>query len=405
MSAPVSKVQSVRVSGPLASYAAGFRGSLADAGYTPLSAVVQLRLMAHVSRWLESERLEVGDLSLERVEGFLLARREAGYTGLRTSEAMVPLLGFLRASGVVPPLVPVAAGSAIEVLLASFSRYLLSERGLAASTAAAYVARVDRFIAGCAADRDVGLITAADVTRAVLEETVTRSVGSVQFFVASVRAFLRFCSLEGLIEVDLSAAAPSITGRRSEVLPQGITREDAAAFLASCDRSQAIGRRDHAVLVILLRLGLRAVEVARLRLDDIDWRAGQMVIRGKGEREESLPVPAEVGVSIADYLRNGRPGTTRREVFLTVCAPLTGLTRGSVSSIVRRACISAGVPSIGAHRLRHALACDMVAAGASLPEIGQVLRHRQLSSTAIYAKTDVAQLRSLALAWPGGESL
>ena len=177
MSAPVSKVQSVRVSGPLASYAAGFRGSLADAGYTPLSAVVQLRLMAHVSRWLESERLEVGDLSLERVEGFLLARREAGYTGLRTSEAMVPLLGFLRASGVVPPLVPVAAGSAIEVLLASFSRYLLSERGLAASTAAAYVARVDRFIAGCAADRDVGLITAADVTRAVLDETVTRSVG------------------------------------------------------------------------------------------------------------------------------------------------------------------------------------------------------------------------------------
>ena len=219
----------------------------------------------------------------------------------------MPLLRFLRARGVVPPLVPVAAGSAIEVLLAAFSRYLLSERGLAVSTAAAYVARVDRFITGCAAEGDVSLITAADVTRAVLEETVTRKVGSVQFFVVAVRAFLRFCSLEGLIEVDLSAAAPSITGRRSQVLPQGIKREDATAFLASCDRSQAIGRRDHAVLLILLRLGLRAVEVARLRLDDIDWRAGQMVIRGKGEREESLPVPAEVGESIADYLQNGRP--------------------------------------------------------------------------------------------------
>lgn len=405
MSTPVSKVEFVRVSGPLASYAAGFRESLADTSYTPLSAVVQLRLMAHVSRWLEAERLEVGDLSPERVESFLLARRQVGYTGLRTSEAMVPLLRFLRASGVVPVPVPVAAGSAIEVLLAAFSRYLLSERGLAASTAAAYLARVDRFITGCAAEGDVSVITAADVTRAVLAETVTRKVGSVQFFVVAVRAFLRFCSLEGLMEVDLSAAAPSITGRRSQVLPQGIKREDATALLASCDRSQATGMRDHAVLLILLRLGLRAIEVARLRLDDIDWRAGQMVIHGKGEREESLPLPAEVGESIADYLQNGRPNATRREVFLTVCAPLAGLTRGSVSLIVRRACVRAGVTPIGAHRLRHALACDMVAAGASLPEIGQVLRHRHLSSTTIYAKTDVVQLRSLALPWPGGESL
>ena len=149
-------------------------------------------------------------------------------------------------------------------------------------------------------------ITAADVTGAVLAETVTRKVGSVQFFVVAVRTFLRFCGLEGLIEVDLSAAAPSITGRRSPVLPQGIKREDTTALLASCDRRQAIGRRDHAVLLILLRLGLRAVEVARLRLDDIDWRAGQLVVRGKGEREESLPLPAEGGESVADYLRNGR---------------------------------------------------------------------------------------------------
>ena len=405
MRTPVSKVEYVRVSGPLASYAAGFTESLADAGYTALSTVVQLRLMAHVSRWLDAEGLEVGDLNAERVEEFLLVRREAGYTGLRTSEAMVPLLRFLRASGAAPTPVPVAPSSAAEVLLASFSRYLLSERGLAVSTAAAYAARADRFLTGCAAEGDVSRITAADVTRAVLEETVTRKVGSVQFFVVAVRTFLRFCSLEGLIEVDLSAAAPSITGRRSPVLPQGIKPEVAAALLAACDRSQIVGKRDHAVLLILLRLGLRAIEVARLRLDDIDWRAGQVVIRGKGERQESLPLPAEVGESLAGYLQDGRPVSGQREVFLTVCAPLAGLTRESVSLIVRRACVRAGVPSIGAHRLRHALACDMVTAGASLPEIGQVLRHRHLSSTTIYAKTDVVQLRGLALPWPGGESL
>ncbi len=405
MSTAVSRVFPVRVSGPLASFAVGFKEFLAESGYTPLSAAVQLRLMAHVSRWLEAEHCDVRDLNAQRAEEFLLARREAGYTGLRTSEAMVPLFGFLRMSGAVPPLVSVLPSSAIEVLLASFNRYLLSERVLATSTAAAYVARVDRFLAGCAWDGDVSRLSAADVTRAVLEETVTRKVGSVQFFVVAVRAFLKFCSLEGLIDLDLSAAAPSITGRRSHVLPQGIKPEDATALLVSCDRSQIIGRRDHAVLLILLRLGLRSIEVARLRRDDIDWRAGQMVIRGKGGCEESLPLPAEVGESVVSYLHNGRPVSGSREVFLTLCAPLVALKRGSVSLIVRRACLRAGIAPMGAHRLRHALACDMVAAGASLPEIGQVLRHRHLSSTAIYAKTDVVQLRSLALPWPGGASL
>lgn len=406
MSAPFSKVDYVPVSGALASYAAGFIQSLTDSGYTALSSVVQLRLMAHVSRWLEAERLTVGDFNAERVDEFLLVRREAGYSGLRTNVAMVPLLRFLRASGAAPAPAAVVASSPVEVLLASFRRYLLSERSLAASTAAAYVAKAERFLMGSVTDGDVSGLTAADVTRAVLDESVTRQVGSVQYFVVAVRAFLKFCSLEGLVDVDLSAAAPSITGRRSQVLPRGITHEDASALLASCDRTKTIGRRDHAVLLILLRLGLRAGEVARLRLDDIDWRAGQIVVRGKGDRHESLPLPAEVGESLADYVQNSRPDTVLREVFLTVCAPLVALKRSSVSLIVGRACTHAGVTPMGAHRLRHALACDLVAAGASLPEVGQILRHRNLSSTSIYAKVALVQLRDLALPWPAdGESL
>lgn len=404
MSTPTSRVAPVWVCGPLASYADSFKESLGEKGYTALSTVNQMRLIGHLSNWLEDEQLAVGDLNATRVEEFLLVRRTAGYRAMRTSEAVAPLLEFLRASGVLPEPAAMVPKSAAEFILASFGRYLLSERALATSTAAAYVARVDRFLAGCAADGDLSKVTAGDVTRAVLDESATRSVGSVQFFVVAVRSFLRFCRQEGLIDVDLSAAAPTMTGRRRPLLPQGIGRRDAQALLASCDRRQAIGRRDHAVLSILIRLGLRAGEVARPRLEDIDWRVGQIMVRGKGGRFDSLPVPAEVGESVAGYLHRGRPDTTRREVFLTVIAPLAGLTRGSVSTIVRAACARAGVAPIGAHRLRHALAWDMVAAGTPLPEIGQVLRHRHLSSTAIYAKVDIAQLRTLALPWPGGES-
>lgn len=310
------------------------------------------------------------------------------------------LLSFLSARGELPSAPPTAPKTATDLVLASFHRYLLQERGLATSTAAAYVTRTGRFLTGCAADGDLSKFTAGDVTRAVLGESTTRSVGSVQFFVVAVRSFLRFCCVQGLVEVDLSGAALRMTGRRYSSLPQGIGRREAAALLASCDRRRVVGRRDYAVLMTLLRLGLRAGEVATLTLDDVDWRAGQIVVHGKGRRVESLPLPNEVGEAIAGYLQRGRPDTTRREVFLTVAAPLAGLKRGSVSLIVRRACVRAGVSPIGAHRLRHTVACDMVAAGAPLPEIGQLLRHHNMSSTAIYAKVDLAQLRGLALPWP-----
>lgn len=402
MSAAKSRVAPVSVLGPLARYAPGFTDYLTDKGYTALSRVNQLRLVGHLSNWLTEKRLGVNDLNSAHVEEFLLVRRAAGYRAMRTSEALLPLLDFLRASGVVFEPAEAASKSAVELVLDSFGGYLLSERALAASTAAAYLVRVDRFLAGCAADGDLSKVTAGDVTRAVLDESRTRSVGSVQFFVVAVRAFLRFCCQEGLVDVDLSAAAPAMTGRRTPVLPRGIGRRDVQALLASCDRRQATGRRDHAVLLLLIRLGLRAGEVARLRLEDIDWHTGQIMVRGKGGRQDLLPLPVDVGESVAGYLQRGRPKTVRREVFLTVIAPLAGLTRGSVSTIVRAACLRTGVAPIGAHRLRHTLACDMVAAGTPLPEIGQVLRHRHLSSTTIYAKADIVGLRTLALPWPGG---
>jgi integrase len=238
----------------------------------------------------------------------------------------------------------------------------------------------------------------------VLGQAGTGALGSTQFFVVALRAFLRFCFIQGLVPVDLSAAALTATGRRRPGLPKGISRAEAMALLDSCDRRTSIGRRNYAVLLVLLRLGLRAGEVAALRLGELDWRAGEIVVHGKGHRIDRLPLPVDVGEAIAAYLRRGRPRSTHREVFLRSVAPLAALSRRGVSLIVQRACVRAGLTPVGAHRLRHTLACDMVRAGVPLPEISQVLRHHSLVSTAIYARVDVDQLRTLAQPWPSAEA-
>lgn len=400
MSGPTSKVAEVRVPGPLAPFTAAFKSALLDTGYTPLSAVIQLRLMVHLSRWLQARGLSAVDLSDERAEEYIADRRAAGYRGLVTRRALTPLLDLLTAVGARPV---AAAVESVRVppLLASFERYLLAERGLAPCTVEAYVARAGRFVAEYTVDGDVSTVTAADVTGAVLAEYAAKSVGAGQYYVAAVRSLLRFCLMEGLVSADLSAAALAVTGRRSSLLPKGISAEDGRALLRSCDRRRVVGRRDYAVLLILLRLGLRAGEVARLRLEDIDWRAGQIVVRGKGRRDERLPLPAEVGAAIAAYLRRGRPAVAVREVFVSAIAPWSALARGSVSLIVRRACHRAGITPMGAHRLRHGLACAMVRKRIPLAQIGQVLRHRSPITTAGYARVDVDQLRTLARPWPG----
>jgi integrase len=211
-----------------------------------------------------------------------------------------------------------------------------------------------------------------------------------------------FCFVEGLLGVDLSQAALVVRGRRASFLPRGISRADARALLDCCDRRRALGRRDYALLLVLLRLGLRRGEVAALTLEDIDWRAGELVVHGKGGREDRLPLPADVGAAIAGYLRRGRPASARRELFLQARAPYAPIAAGTVASTVRRACRRAGIPEVGSHRLRHTMACEMVGAGVPLVRIGQVLRHRSLQSTAIYARVDIDRLRQLAAPWPGG---
>lgn len=402
MGNPKIKVEMVRVPGPLAPYASEVESNLTEQGYTPWTRVAHLRLMAHLSRWLQAQQLDVADLSWERIEAYLEQRRSCGHKGFCSRRSLTPMLGTLASLGLLPVEEPPAPASRIDVLLGGFARYLSEERGLASCTVQAYLSRARRFLTDYSDDGDLRGLTSADVTGAVLRESAAVSAGSVQYFVAALRSLLRYGHVAGLIEADLSGAALPVTGRRRSSLPKGISPADAAALLRSCDRRTAVGRRDYAIILTLLRLGLRSCEVAALRLEDLDWRAGQLLVHGKGRRVEQLPIPADVGAAVTVYLRRARPETTRREVFLTTRAPRTGLAAVGVSFIVRRASVRAGLTPFGAHRLRHSLACEMVRAQVPLGEIAQVLRHDAASSTALYARVDVDQLRAVAQPWPGG---
>jgi integrase/recombinase XerD len=221
--------------------------------------------------------------------------------------------------------------------------------------------------------------------------------------VSNLRGLLRFLFLEGLMPADLTAAVPKVASWQCASLPRALPAEHVARLLASCDRTTAVGRRDFAILVMLSRLGVRACEVARLRLADIDWRAGELIVRGKQNRDERLPFPTDVGDALVDYLRDGRPAWKDPHVFLTARAPFRPLTggAGAIGQVVRSACQRSGLDPVGVHRLRHTVATEVLRAGAPLEEIASLLRHRRYATTVIYAKVDWERLRELARPWPG----
>ena len=396
----------VKVIGPLAPCVTGFRAELEAQGYRPNAVSDQLRLMAHVSRWLADRGLDHGDLTPDRVKEFLVARRAAGYVLWLSPKGVAPMLAYLRRLAIVPVAKPVVATSPAEHLLERYRVYLVEERGLAAGTVASnlHVARL--FLATRSRMPGPGLeeLTASEVIEFLLEECRHRSTGSAKYVVTGLRSLLRFCYLEGTMLKPLADAVPAVASWRLASLPRALDPGDVAALLKSCDRRTAFGRRDFAVLTLLVRLGLRSGEVAGLRLDDIDWRRGELVVRGKGPKEERLPIPADVGVAVTAWLRRGRPRCAVREVFTRIRAPHQGLTSGGVSAIVPAACKRAGVVEVRAHRLRHTAATEMLRAGAGLTEIGQVLRHQSVLTTSIYAKVDRSSLRALAKPWPASDA-
>jgi len=394
----------VRVTGPLARYADGFRADLAGQGYVAGSADRNLRTMAHVSRWMQDRGLSAGQLSIARLEEFLQARRREGYHHALSIRAVMPLACYLRRAGVAAVPGEPAAGGALGFLAAQYCGYLVSERAVTAPVAGQYTRLAREFLAACGQPGGPGLagLSAAWVTDYVVAQCRGRPPGSAKFVVTALRSLLRFLFLAGHTRCQLASAVPAVAHWGAGSLPRALSPQTVAALLASCDDATLAGRRDRAILALLARLGLRAGEVAGLELGDLDWAAGEISVRGKGGRRERLPLPADVGEALVAYLRGGRPRTGCRKVFLRLNAPIQGLTVPAVTAVVYRACARAGLPEAGAHRLRHSAASAMLAGGGTLTEVGQVLRHVRLGTTAIYAKIDRAALRGLARPWPGG---
>jgi len=376
------------VKGPLAPYAEGFREHLLGQGYSWGSVAHQIHLMAHLSRWLEARGLGPAALDQRLAGQFLAARRADGYAALRSARAVAPLLGYLRGLGaVLPPRMPVPQTPA-DRLAVRFGEYLARERGLAGESVRSYTGVARRFLAEAGPGDDGGAegLTAADVTGFVRRECARRGVASAKATVTGLRSLLRFLYLDGQVSVPLTGAVPSAACWQPAALPRAVSPAGLARLVDSCDLDSAAGRRDFAILVLLARLGLRAGEVAGLDLGDIRWRQGEIIVRGKGSRRDILPLPADVGEAVAVWLAGTRPpGAACAAVFVRLRPPHGRLASTSVSYVVRRACARAGIPAAGAHRLRHSAAAGMLAAGGTLAEIGQVLRHAQPGTTAIYA--------------------
>lgn len=395
----------VRVNGPLAPFKAGFAEELGRLGYTPRSAETHLRLAAHLSRWLTTQGLDAHELLPAAAQRFLGDRRAAGYAHHLSARSLAPLLAYLRRLGVVPaaPPPPPPAGP-LEELAGRYRLYLIRERGFKEKTARQYVDAIRPFLSERMSREglDIARLSAADVSAFTLTCARRQAPGTAKHTVGVLRSLLGFLHREGLIDQALIGAVPKVASWRGAGLPKGLEPAELKRLLASCDRSAAHGRRDFAILMLLSRLGLRAGEVAGLSLEDIEWRAGEIVVRGKGRRAERLPLPADVGEAIAAYLREGRPANAQgRSVFVLAVAPYSALSNNTVTMVVALAARRAGLGRVRAHRLRHTAATEALRGGASLPEVGQLLRHHQLQTTAIYAKVDRASLRAVARSWPG----
>jgi len=396
--------------GPLGTYIDKFAAWLQEQGYAQFTISYFIRLAADLSRWLAKHDFGLNDVQLNRIEEFIRVREQNEC--LRPGDAVMlkRLLGFLQDTSVLEEPAPLPfEETAIDYLCTKFSGYLRDERGLSDSTLKNYLPIVRLFLSQRFSPDLLCLeeLNTVDINTFILEQAKRLSPNRSKLVVTALRSFLRFLFVDGAISTDFSLCVPTVPLWRMQGLPKALTPEEIEQVLNHCDRSTAVGTRDYAILMLLARLGLRAGEVVALRLDDLHWTIGEIVIHGKGASCDRLPLTQEVGESIVDYLEHGRPRCSSRDLFLRSRAPLCGFASPvAVSTLVRRALERARLapPSKGAHLFRHGLACSMLRQGASLEEIGEILRHRHPDTTALYAKVDLLRLRTLAAPWPRGAS-
>lgn len=392
---------------PLPLYLASFERLLRTQGYAPPTIRLKMRLVRDFSVWLRKRAISLKDLSAEHAECYL--RHRARHLRPRTDDivGLSQLLDLLRKEGIVAQRQECKQSMPLDRLLDQYALYLREERAVTPVTVGTYSRAAREFLAqsfgeGCL---NLSALRAIDVLTFVQHQAARGSRQTAATVCTALRSFLDYLRYRGDVTINLSAAVPSVANWSKPSIPRSIAPGHLRRVLASCNRRSAVGSRDYAILLLLARLGLRAGAIVALELDDVDWQAATLRVRGKGGHAHMLPLPVKVGEAIACYLKIGRPISTDRRLFLRSRAPIQGFKSSvAVLFVVRHALTRAGIDSRskGAHQFRHALASEMLRRGASLPEIGQILDHRNPETTAIYAKVDLASLHTLALAWPGG---
>lgn len=386
----------------------GFAAQLSGQGYAPDTIHAKCDLLADLNRWLEGHQFSLAVLDEHRLSQFLASRRRRGRAHRGDPATAQQFLQYLRERGLTAPAVQAIDVRPTAMVVRDFEAFLCSERGLSTATVVSYVTVIRRFLHEQFGRRVLRLkqLRAQDLHRFVVREIqrVSRTHGKI--VITALRSFMRFLLLRGALQTDLARTLPGVATWRLSHLPRSLLPEQVERLLAGCDLGSPSGTRDYAILLLLARLGLRGGEVLNMALEDLDWERGELVVRGKGPRLERLPLPVDVGAAVARYLQEVRPSCATRRVFVRLDAPHQGLAQSGVCCVVRRALARAGLDPQhkGAHLLRHSLATNLLRRGASLSEIGQLLRHRQPTTTQIYAKVDIEALRGIALPWPGSGS-
>jgi integrase/recombinase XerD len=393
------EASSVRVRGPLAGAKPDLIVWMTQRRFRPATTSKHVQRLALLSRWLDDDRLALSVVDESWITGRLARRDGPGWVRSLSVLSFRRVLDFLRSAGFVSA---ATASSPLVVILDEYRRWLIVERGLMNSTVDNYVWNAEKFMVEvCGGDVSrIALLNPEMIARFVIAKAETHRASSVNGIVSRVRSLLRWFYLREMIATPLAQATPWLARGRMSSLPQTVEPGTAQRLIASCDTATLAGVRDIAVMTLLSRLGLRAGEVVAMQIEDINWRRGELTVRSKGGGRDVLPLPVDVGTVLARYLRVRGRDEASRHVFLGVVAPYQPITVACLNATLRRASVRAGLPNTFAHRLRHSVARELLRQGASLPEIGQILRHRELATTAVYAKVDFTALAALAQPWP-----
>ena len=392
--------------GPLAAYLDAFARGLDEQGFERRGLGQQVRAAARFSRWLQAENIAAGSVTDEHVRRFLDEPAQSGFVVQGAAATLRRLTDFLRRLDICRAPTAPAELTPVKRTIAAYARHLLKDQALSERTLLQYCPFAEAFLSERfgTGSVDLCLLRGSDVIEFIRRQAACLSPARAKAATIALRSFLRYVRYSGGTQLDLADAVPTVPNWSMTAIPRAIAPEHLRAVIAKCPRDTPLGQRDYAILLLLARLGLRSCEIVGLTLDSIDWEAGSIAVVGKGNQAAVLPLPADVGEAIAQYLQWGRPVSTCRALFLRVCAPIRELgAPQTIATIVGTAIARAGVEtrSRGAHQFRHALAAGLLRQGATLTEIGSLLRHRHPKTTSIYAKVDFAALRPLGLAWPG----